>query len=63
MEKSCDVSLVTFFGDVITIASLKQRTFYNFNFVIISLKTTIRQITQFQVAKIEAWRFLKICLA
>jgi len=40
MKKSRDMILVTFFGDVITITPLKQRhnRFFQFDFVIISLK-------------------------
>jgi len=40
MEKSCDVSLVTLFGDVIAMTSLKYviTDFLKFDFVIISVK-------------------------
>jgi len=40
MEKFCDVRLVTFFSDVVTMTSLKLRhsRFLNYDCVIISLK-------------------------
>jgi len=63
--------LVTFFGAVITITSLKWHLNVQFCHKQFE-KTQFRQITQLQVIKIEAlgrwgrrvpdaWRFLKIC--
>jgi len=73
--KICDVNLVTFFGDVITMTSLKwrQNWFFKFDFVIINLKNhNFVKSRNFKSPKSKikecwgrrahsAWRFLKIC--
>jgi len=56
IEKSCDLSLVTFIGDVITMTSLKWRNNWFFKVWFSSQavwEPQFGQITQFQVTKIE----------
>jgi len=56
VEKSCDVSMMTFFGDVTAMTSLKRRhnCFFKLRFLLYQFeKPQFGQITQLQVTKIK----------